>query len=259
MASTPFIDFKVVPNYSKGFSYLWEIAGDFNDSGPWKFNIFKGQSPDGPWFAISPELVNAYCWHETEGGLHKVNKANVLYFKVRMKTPEGEYNSPPVQPYGTLSRRDFLLVREIMRQAVLHSKGMAGVFGKVYMLSTFGPRCKKCLDPITGAIRDSHCKHCFGTGRDPAYNGPYTMWLDFTEDSNHQTNIDKNGTVEKKTFQVRAIGNPVLKYGDVLVVPNSDKRYYVRMAQMTSEMRRIPIIQTLTVEEAPQTDKIYDL
>lgn len=257
--TTPFTDFRIAPGYSRGFRYSWELSGAFNDPGPWKFVVYKGKSPDGPWLAVSPELVNEFAWQEPDGELNKVNKANVLYFRVVMKTPDGEYESPVVQPYGRLDRRDFLLAKEIMRQSVLHSKGMAGVQGQVYMLSVFGPKCRKCLDPITGEIRDSHCKHCFGTGRDPAYHGPYDMWLDFSEDVNHQTTTDKTGTVERKSFQVRAIGNLVLKYGDVLVVPGSDKRYYVRMAQMTTEIRRIPIIQTLTVEEAPQTDKVYDL
>lgn len=253
----PFTDFKISPSYSRGFLYCWELSGDFNDPGPWNFIVFEGQSPNGPWFAISPEIVNTYYWKERNR--KPINKANVLYFKVELTTPNGIYSSPVIQPYGKLPRNDFLLAREIMRQSLLHSKGMAGVECKVYLLSTFGPRCQKCLDPITGAIRDSHCKHCFGTGRAPAYNGPYDMWMEFTEDAQHQTQVDKNGTIEKKAFQVKAIGNPTLKYGDVIVVPGSDKRYYIRMAAMTSEIRRIPIIQTLTVDEAPQTDKIYDL
>lgn len=255
--TSPFIDFKIVPSYSRGFTYIWDIAGDFNDPGPWVFEVQEAQAPKGPWIVISPELVNRLAWREDKRP--PVNKANVLYFRMSLKTGSGSYKSPAVQPYGALPRRDFLIAREVMRQALLHSSGMAGVECKVYLLSTFGPKCQKCLDPITGAIRDSHCKHCFGTGRDPAYNGPYDMWMDFSEDVQHQVSVDKNGTVEKKTFQVRAIGSPTLKYGDVIVVPGSDKRYYVRMAAQTTEIRRVPVLQTLTVEEAPQTDKVYDL
>lgn len=254
---SPFTDFKILPSYSRGFNYTWQIAGDFNDEGPWEFRIHEAQAPEGPWHTVSPVLKNVFSWHEPTR--KPVNKANILYFKMTLKTPQDFYESPVIQPYGTLSRRDFLISREIMRQSVLHSKGMAGTLCKVYLLSTIGPKCRECLDPITGMIRDSHCTHCFGTGRDPAYNGPYTMWIDFSEDSQHQTTVEKTGTVEKKSFQVKAIGNPVLKRGDVIVAPNSDKRYIIDIAAMTTEMRRIPIIQTLMIEEAPQTDKIYDL
>lgn len=253
----PFTDFKITPSYSRGFAYSWELTGDFNDIGPWRFTVYEGKSPDGPWTALSKDIVNAFCWKEPGG--RPINKANVLYFKMALETPSGRYDSPAIQPYGRLGRRDFLVAKEIMRQAVLHSKGMAGVECDVYLLSTFGPRCRKCLDPITGAIRDSHCRNCFGTGRDPAFNGPYRMWVSFSEDASHQMSIEKTGTVEKKAFQATAIGSPTLKYGDVLVVPGSDRRYYVRAAAMSTEIRRIPVLQTLTVEEVPHTDKIYDL
>lgn len=253
----PFSSFKILPSYSRGFYFSWEIRGDFNDTGPWEFKVQEGLSPTGPWKGISPKLENAYAWKEEKRS--PVNKSNVLYFRVQLNTPESTYYSPVLQPYSTLSRRDFLLAREIMRQSMLHSKGMAGVKGQVYVASTFGPKCHKCLDPITGMIRDSHCKYCLGTGRNPAYNGPYDLWVDFSEDNQHQTSVDKTGTIEKKSFQVKVIGNPCLKQGDVLVVPSTDKRYYINTVAMAAEIRRSPIIQTLIVDEAPQTDKIYDL
>lgn len=254
---TAFTGFVITPNYSRGFTYSWSISGDFNDPGPWTFTVQEGPAPDGPWRIISPELKNAYGWKED--AREPVGKANVLYFRIELTTSKGTYSSPVIQPYGTLSRRDFLVAREIMRQSVLHSKGMAGTECKAYIRSTFGPRCTVCLDPITGEIRDSHCQACLGTGRAPAFHGPYFLFLNFSEDNQHQTSNEKTGTVEKKTFTAQAIGNPALKQGDAIVVPASDKRYYVAAVAVAAEMRRIPIIQTLALEEAPLTDKIYDL
>lgn len=236
---------------------MWDISGDLNDTGPWIFKVQEGKSPTGPWETISPDIVNAYSWKEKDR--EPVNKSNILYFRVLLSTRDASYASPVIQPYGTLSRRDFLVAREVMRQAVLHSKGMAGIECLVYLLSTTGPKCTHCIDPITGMVRDSHCKYCLGTGRDPAFNGPYPIWADFSEDNQHKTETDKTGTVEKKSFQVKVIGNPCLKHGDVLVDPSSDKRYYIDVVAVTAEMRRVPVIQTLVVDEVPQTDKIYDL
>lgn len=255
--SNPFTSVRILPSYSRGFSYFWDVAGDFNDEGPWEFSVQEGLSPDGEWKNISPAMKNVFSWREESRA--PVNKSNVLFFRVCMVTPSSSYFSPVVQPYGTLPRRDFLLAREVMRQSVLHSKGMAGVRVDAYILSTVGPKCRHCLDPITGMIRDSHCKFCFGTGRDPAYNGPYEMWMDFSADTQHQQSVEKTGTVEKRSFQATAIGSPVLKHGDVIVDASTDKRYNVDVAAMTSEIRRVPIIQTLMLEEAPQTDKVYDI
>ena len=255
--TSPFTDFAILPSYAKGFTYTWRISGEFNDFGPWEFTVQEGPAPNGPWKTISPVLKDVFSWREDSRD--PVNKSNVLYFRVTLKTPNGTYASPVVQPYGRLKRRDFLVSREVMRQFYLHSKGMAGVECQVYLVSTFGPKCPKCIDPITGMIRDSHCKHCYGTGRAPAYHGPYPMWFNFSEDNQHITDTEKHGTVEKKSFQAQALGNPVLKHGAVVIVPPSDKRYFVSAAAMTTEMRRIPLIQTLALEEAPQTDKIYSL
>lgn len=255
--TSPISSFTISPSYSDGFLFSWEVAGDFNDPAPWTFEILEGQSPDGPWTPISPKVSGAYSWKEPSRT--PAGKANVLYFRVAMSTSRGRYESPSIQPYGTLSCKEFLIAREVMRQSVIHSRGMAGTMCKVYILSTFGPKCAKCLDPITGMVRNSHCDACFGTGRAPAYHGPYEMWLDFSEDSQHRPDSDKNGTTEKKSFQAKAVGNPVLKHGDIVVVPSSDKRYYVDTAAMTSEIRRIPVVQTLMLEEAALTDKIYQV
>lgn len=255
--SSPITSFAIQPSYSRGFTFIWGVAGDFNDEGPWEFSIQESMAPKGPWKTISPKLENVFVWKEEDR--KPINKANALYFKVVMKTPEGKYESPAIQPYGVLGRRDFLIAREVMRQSVIHSRGMAGVECDVYIVSTFGPKCQECLDPITGMVRDSHCSHCLGTGRDPAYNGPYRAWANFSEDNQHKTSTDQNGTVEQKMFQVTLVGNPVVKQGDVLIVPTTDKRYYVNQASVTTELRQVPILQTLIVAEAPQTDKIYDL
>lgn len=206
---------------------------------------------------ISPAVEDAYVWKELKR--NPVGKSDVLYFRLSLKTPNGTYVSPVIKPYGTLPRRDFLIAREIMRQSILHSKGMGGVECLVYITSTFGPKCTKCLDPITGMIRDSHCSTCYGTGRAPAYHGPYTSWVEFSPDVEHITETSQTGTTEKKSFQARMIGNPGLKQGDIVIVPSSDKRYYISKVSKTTEIRRVPILQDLILEEAPLTDKIYDL
>jgi hypothetical protein len=58
-------------------------------------------------------------------------------------------------------------------------------------------------------------------------------------------------------FEDLAIGNPVLKHGDVIVDLRQDKRYLIGAASITSEVRRIPCLQNLAFEEAPVSDVIY--
>lgn len=248
--------FDVYPGYAGGFSYSWSVAGDFNDSGPWFFTVQIGPTADGPWDDLSPELKNVVAWKEP-GGRHLVGKSNTLYFRLRMRTPEGVHVSQSVQPYGDIGKRDFLLAREIIRRECLRARVLAGVECDVYIKSTFGPKCPHCLDPVTGNIRNSHCRWCFGTGRFPAYFGPHRMMMSFSTDTAHTKASAQDGTHEDRMFEALAIGNPVLKKGDVIVDVGQDKRYVIGVASVVSEVRRIPCLQKLTFEEAPLSDPIY--
>lgn len=255
---SPFYAFRISPNYFGGFLYSWEICGGFSDPAPWVFTVQKGDTDNGPWTTISPNLVNVIAWRD-DGGKNLVGKSNTLYFRATLRTPRGTYFSAPVQPYGELTRREFLLAREIIRRETLRAKVLAGTSCDVYIRSTFGPKCTYCIDPVTGDVRDSNCRKCLGTGRYPPYFGPHRMMLSFSPDTTHSKVNSNDGTHETRTFEALAIGNPVLKKGDVIVDTAQDKRYVIGFAGVVSEVRRIPCLQRLGFDEAPLSDPVYRL
>ena len=254
MADLPIARVRVLPDYGRGFAFTWEVAGGFNDPGPWQFIVQMAPSPEGDWRDISPILTNVYAWRST--GPFRINKEFVLYFRVLMRTGNTIYPSLPVTPYGDLDRREFLIGKDVMRREVLHSKNLAGVEVDLWSVSTWGPRCD-CKDPVTGHVRDSNCKWCLGTGRYPAYFGPQKMMLSFSTDAAHSKVNSNDGTHETRTFEALAIGNPVLKKGDVVVDVGQDKRYVVGVASVVSEVRRIACLQRIGFDEAPLNDPIY--
>jgi hypothetical protein len=247
----------IFPDYSGGFLFTWATSGDFNVAPPWVFHVEEAPSVTGPWTDISGPVVDRFMFKESRHRL--INKSSVLYYRVRMTAGDNTYFSNVVQPYGDLDRKDFLIGREIMRKEVLHMRGMAGVACSLYSISTFGPWCMKCRDPLTGEIRNSKCKYCLGTGRVNPYNGPYDTWMTFSEDSKHLGQDDGFGTFEHRMFDVRIASNIVVKKNDIIVDRGSDKRYYVNQASVVAEIRRIPLVQSLSVSEAPVSDRIYSL
>ena len=247
----------VFPHYDGGFVFSWEVSGGFNLRPPWVFHVEQAASPTGEWIDISGPVIDRFVFKED--GRQLISKSAVLYFRVSMEADGKKFYSSTLQPYGDLGRKDFLIAREIMRKEVLHMRGMAGVACSLYSVATFGPPCPKCKDPITGDIRYSDCPACFGTGRLHPYNGPYDMWMSFTSDQKHVHQDDGAGTMEHKMFQVRVVANPVAKKNDIIVDRGSDKRYYVNEAAVVAEIRRIPIVQQLSVSEAPVSDNAYSL
>ena len=255
---TPIKHVSIIPSYALGFTYIWDISDALEDTAPWKFVVEEAAGPVGPWKAASPVLVNKYRFSETRRRL--INKNEVLYFRIKMATPENTYYSAVVTPYGDLARREYLIAKEVMRKEILHAQTLAGVRGQLWLVSTFGPKCISCRDSITGMIRDSSCPLCLGTGRVPPYNGPYeTYWTVSPTTRTTQLAPDGTGAREPFQFEIRTVGTPASKKNDLVVDMNSGKRYYVDVVQVAAELQRIPVVQTLVVHEAPVSDIAYTL
>lgn len=260
MADDPAIArFDVLPDYGSGFVFHWRMRGGFNDPSPWRYRVQMGFSQDGEWKDVSPVIEDHVAWKA--GSPIRVNKSQVLFFRLVCDTPSGHYETDARTPYGDLSREEFLIAREIMRREILHMSKMAGVECRIWSVANYGPRCRHCLDPITGHSRDNHCKYCFGTGFDPAYRGPVDAWCLFSENNQHQVKegADGNGMEEPKIFSVRMVNCIPVKKNDILHDNRSAKRYYVNQVQVAAELRRVPLIQTLTVNEIATTDPAYQV
>lgn len=257
MTSAVFQSLEVFPAYASGFEFAWSISPGFNEPAPWTFTIFEGHTPAGPWEDISGPLTSVRRWNDETKRI--VPKSDTLWFMCRLVSGANTWDSHAVAPYSALNRREFLLGRDIMRREVLHAKTLAGVQVLVYVVSTSGPKCPECLDPITGQVRDPHCPVCGGTGRAEAYLGPYRAWALITPKQRTTQHSEAGGTEEPTQFELRMIGTLPLKKNDVIADPGTGRMFYVDAAQNVAELRRVPLVQTVAVLEAPVSDPAYNL
>ena len=256
--TNPFTDLKVLPGYDAGFAYAWRVSEGLEDPGPWQFTMEESVTAPDDFHAISPVLTDKYVWHD---GTRRIPaKESSLYYRVKLVTSTATYYSSAVGPWGDLARRDYLLIKEMMRKEVLHARTLAGTLCSLWVKNVYGPKCPVCLDPITGTVRNSKCPACMGTGYAPPYHGPYGFWmtfsptnakLDFTEDG--------AGTVQDSPYTIRMIGGLTVRKGDVVVDPRSDIRYVILASQDIAELRRVSTVQQLAAQEIPTTDIIYKL
>ena len=255
---TVFEKVEIFPGYAAGFTFRWVVNPLFVDPLPWRFEVQLAPAPADGWHTVSPMIVNQMLWMDTQKRL--INKDEVLYFRIKLTTGRGEYYSDVRTPYGDLPKREFLLAKEIMRKEILQAKKLSGIIGSVWIRSTFGPKCSHCRDPVTGDVLDSACKFCYGTGREPGYHGPYYTWMTFSPASKDQQMAeDGSGTRQPYSYQVRMVVCPYVKDSDVLVDSCKDKRYYVDVVKSEAEIRRVALVQSLIVHEAPVSEPIYEL
>lgn len=249
----------LVPSHAAGHIFTWTVNPAFKATEHLDFWIQWGAAQDGPWEDLSPKLTDQYLW---QGDPVVMPKDPVQFYRLKMVTagyPEPLY-SPMRAPYGDLGRREFLLVAEIMRKELLQMQQLAGVPGLIWVKSVFGPGCTKCRDPITGDVLKQDCSDCFGTGRTPGYHGPYCTWLTLSphQRNKHMQN-DKTTTREQYSHQARMLGTPRVKKDDILVDVQQDKRYYVDTIQDLTEIRRIPVVQNVLINEIPSSSPVYKL
>ena len=253
----PIAALEILPYHGQGFVFNWELNDSFSAPGPFAFRIQMAPTPTGPWETISEPVIDSYYWADERKPVGKTAARN---YRVTMVDADGvQYASEPVLPAGDLDLREFLIAREILRKEELNARMMAGVRGQVWIAAEYGTKCPKCLDPITGHVRNSHCSKCHGTGFYPSHYGPFTMWLSFSQNQNGMTHDEVGGTKDDKQFSVRAIGTPRLKKNDVIRDTRTGKMFYIQAVSNAAELRRIPIVQQLTVSEAATTDQCYDL
>ena len=177
-----------------------------------------------------------------------------------MVTKVRTYYSSPREPYMDLGRREFLIARDIMRREVLHAKTLAGGLAKVWIRSTFGPRCTVCRDPVTDDVLNSACPVCYGTGRNPGFYGPFDLWFVPTPTQRDTVMApDGTGTREPVSNVLKTIGFPHMKDGDIIVDTSSGKRYYSDSVVQAVELRGYPLVQQIEGREIPTSDPVYNL
>lgn len=251
-------EFEILPYHGQGFIYRWSLNDDFSAPPPFEFRVQTAPTPAGPWVNISGPILDAMCWADVRKPVGKTSSRN---YRVTLKDGDDRmYASVAKLPCSDLDLREFLIAREILRKEELNARKFAGVLGQVWLEAEYGLPCPKCLDPITRMPTNSHCQVCHGTGRLESHYGPFEMWLQFSNKQNHgATHDDAGGTKDDKPFAVRVVGTPRLKKNDVLRDSSTGKMYYIQSVTNAAEIRRIPIVQQLTVGEAATTDQCYDL
>lgn len=248
----------VNPGYAAGHLFTWVVNPELSAPAPWRFQVEQGAAVDGPWVAISPVLVDQYAWRLP--GSVAVGKDPVLFYRARLWAGGKEYVSPVRTPYGDVTRREFLLVQEIMRRELLQMTTLAGTLGALWVRAVLGPKCTICRDFVTGAVLRQDCPACFGTGFTPGYHGPYPVWMTFSPQQRAPVLANDNTEAKQPyAFQVRMLGSPPVKKDDVLVDTNTDKRYYADVVENVIEIRRIPAVMNVVANEIPVSSAIYKL
>lgn len=248
-----FLKFIIYPKYRTGFSFAWELVHTCAKPMPWKFVIQKSEDRGTTWEDFSSIVTNLFLYESTTKTIGNLEPN--LEFRVKFTAADNsiEYSFTK-HPYGDLNKREFLLFKEIFRKELLLMTKSSGTVCDLWKMSPYKELPSDTLDPITGDIINPDKAF-------PAmYVGPYKLYAAFNPLPRKKDMDERgDGLAEKNETQAKVLGYPFINNEDVLVDIDRDKRYYVSDITNVAEMRRIPIIQQMVLNEVPVTEPIYKL
>ena len=181
------------------------------------------------------------------------------YRKTQYKLVVDDVEYFPVHD-DTLSRKDFLIAREIVRREKLLYRKFTGLAGMLYRRKIYGPACTSCVDANTGETTNANCDTCYGVGKLGGYYSPVELYALPPQPAQAQQGLaEQQGAVEIEKLMVRMTNFPLISYRDVWYDTSNHKAYYVNNIQPLATIGNLWLVVSCELGHAPTTDAIYIL
>ena len=244
-----------------GTRVMWELQPTFTDDGPYIFQLQVSESANpnaSDWEDVGAPVGNTY--YAIDGEQRSFGKMNRAFYRVKLYTGTATYYSEPTGAMGTLSRRDWRIAKEVIRQELVRMRLAAGQEGLLLKRHISGEPCTECIDPLTGEVRNNDCEFCYGTGVRCGYFYPMDcIWAEIDPKTYHVEQSGARGTVNDIVVKARMVNTWMLGEEDIWVNRLTDERYYIHRVQNVAEMRGVPLIANVEMRPAPISSSAYDI
>jgi hypothetical protein len=250
---------------NSGAYICWRLSSDaVYFSGEYQFYVDFGWPATDTWITLNEQpIIDDCCYYD----VCKRNWATLIeaYYRVRLILP-GEpgcpvYKSQPVRANGMLSRKDWLVARDIVRREYLQQK-YETTRGKLFVRKKFGRACPVCLDWDTKEITNSDCPVCYGTG----IVGGYYPVVDYNITTQPGWNRrivsgePPRGTHSDITKPTnRSVLYPAIDTRDVWLRSDNGERYIIDSYTVIAQFKSVPLIVSPVLKLAPMTDIVYSI
>lgn len=244
-----------------GATISWELQRHFIDPAPYTFQLQVGHTfnPEAAdWTDVGAAVIDTFFTVDPDK--QQFGKWSEVHYRVKLTTGVDTYFSEAEPASGLLSRRDWLLAREITRLEKLRHRIQTSVDGFLLKAIRYGPACTDCLDPLTQEVTNSHCSTCFGTAFENGYFKPLeSQFFDLSTENTREHLNPNTGTEKQDVVQARFVGAPQIESYDAWVDATSDKRYYIHRVSVVAKVRNVPIVVDVELRQAPFSDVIYEV
>lgn len=230
----------------------WCVLDTTEDVHDYTFQIFRSESPAGPFEPVSLPFEDRYLFIDSRIPIS--DKFQIMFYKVRV-TQKSSGDTKDFGPEARAAEVD-LFANYIRKSELTLLTQVIGRKVWVFPRRTFGQRCTVCWDSRLSQKTRAQCIECFDTGYVRGYLDPIEVYMQIDPGTkNYQLQAqqqDQQGQVTARTSFF-----PPLKPGDV-IVELENRRW--RITAVTSSQRlRAVIKQELQLREIQRTDIEYKL
>lgn len=235
MSTQPFKTFVVQPAY--GFyraAVNWELSPTVTG------NVYFYRSESGlagSWTLLNPNAPATGSSGQFLDNAMPGDNMNFIHYRGLVDDggpPEGWLKGPDVTALDSLSRREYMLTREIMRREY---QAMSGPYGNGLRALHYVPKTTGAAaphtDPETGQVLGPDCPDAalkgYGTLWAGGFHPPVQTWVRLVTmtPQGRPDREDATGAYSKSDVHLRLLAYPKPDKGHVIVLPASDRRYVI--------------------------------
>jgi len=256
---------ELFPSALGGSQLQWKLNPLFKAAAPYTFQVQasrSGVTDSEDWFDLGATQTGSgseTVWSLTDALQRHWSTADRFFYRVKLTDADDVvFVSEPVFFMGTLNRRDWVLVREILRKEELRLK-YVGTCGQLHKRRYWGTRCPfpDCLDHSTREVTNGNCPVCFGTGWQGGYYVATQYTLETAEAAPHVAKIvDGMGLTSQMIIRARGIPCPMPRTNDMWI-DGSDTRWFVDSVTSVASVRGFDTVLQIVLREAQPTDIAY--
>lgn len=225
----------------------WELVDTSEDVYDYTFQVFRSESPSGPFDALTAPFQDRYL--VLDNTLRTGNRWRKYFYKIRTARLADPTDFVDTDPFAKEPDPD-LITLELRRHHQLLFQEFAGRRCWVLPVRTSGQRCS-CWNPNLKQRTRSGCVTCYDTGFVRGYLHPIEQWLQI--DPSPKTKQTMNvGNAQQSNTTMRMAFYPPLKPDD-LVIEAENRRWKATTVTQT-EKGRATLHQEVSLHEIPPKD-----
>jgi len=250
----------LVRSFSLDFlEVTWEIADTMSDPHDFQLDVFRSESPMGPWDQVAGPFEDKYRFVDNRVNL--LNRYRQIYYQVR-STEKADTDNVVSSDAFTFHAEPDLIAKEIQRLERLVWEEFAGRRCFIWPVRTFGQRCGNCFDGPdkgkghTNQRRRSHCITCYDTGFVRGYMDPIEVFMQI-DPSTKTVQALPIAERQQSDTSARLPNFPLVKPRDI-IVEAENRRWRVVRVTPTERLRSV-VHQELTLHEIAKGDIEFQL